>query len=110
MDAKVNNRLNFWTPGCAFNHSHTKDNIITVKTNIGYDLVTTKDMQPGDEILCNYSPYEYLFENTRLFFLMQQLKFSNTLYLTYGNPPVWFAQFANENGIIAAFPGLNDFV
>lgn len=75
----------FWLPGCAFNHSLDRNNVINVRTNEGVNFIATRDIKKGDEILADYN--------------------------SYGKPPKWFSDMWSDYAPLeCAFPGMNSFV
>lgn len=76
----------FWLPGCGFNHSLERCNIINLKSKDGVNLVATKNIAKGEELLSNYN--------------------------WYGKPPAWFKKdwLAKHSDLECAFPGMNGFV
>ena len=73
-----------WLPGNSRNHTTENPNCESQKKSHGYDIVATRDIVKGEELLTNYTGF--------------------------GTPPAWFANWIKEEKVESVFKGLNDFV
>merc|ERR1712241_455127 len=79
-----NQEVYLWLPGNSRNHTTENPNCESVKKPHGYDIVATRDIAKGEELLTNYTGF--------------------------GTPPSWFATWIKDNKVDSVFKGLNDFV
>ena len=73
-----------WLPGTSSNHSVHSSNMMSVRSEVGYSTVATRDIQAGEELFIDYN--------------------------CFGEPPKWFRKFILDEGLNSVFKGLNDFV
>ena len=85
IDNNNSKELFLWLPGNTRNHSSECPNTVSVKTSYGYDIIATKNIKAGTEILADYKT-------------------------EYGPAPEWFKDFIIENKTTAIFQGLNSFM
>lgn len=84
IDNNNTKELFLWLPGNTRNHSETP-NTVSVKTSYGYDIIATKKIKAGTEILADYKT-------------------------EYGPAPEWFSKWIIENKTTAIFENLNNFM
>ena len=85
IDNNNTKELFLWLPGNTRNHSETKANTVSVKTSYGYDIIATKNIKAGTEILADYKK-------------------------EYGPAPQWFSEFIVQEKTTAIFQDLNSFM
>jgi len=84
VDNNNTKELFLWLPGNTRNHSLTP-NTVSVKKSYGYDIIATKNIKAGAEILADYKK-------------------------EYGPAPEWYSKWIIENKTTAIFQDLNSFM
>ena len=74
-----------WLPGCSINHRKNQANISFVRTEKGVNLIATKNLEAGEELLADYN--------------------------SFGPPAAWLVDFLVNSGVTKlCWKGYNDFV